>query len=216
MLRAIIFPANHESICASLFVGLANLTAVRIRKTGLMPSWPSSVVDWGSTAAERAAVYPCDKLLPGPETTLFRAVDVAAPAAVSFRWLCQLRVAPYSYDLLDNFGRRSPQQLTPGLEKLEAGQRVMTIFRLAEFEHGRSLTVVSRGRLAEVACTYAVEPRGERGSRIVLKILARYPGRLRPAALRLLLPPGDLMMARRQLLNLKRLAERSPVVPVGA
>lgn len=180
-----------------------------------MPSWPSSVTQWGSTAAERAASYPCDRLLPEPETTLFRAVDVGAPADVGFRWLCQLRAAPYSYDLLDNFGRRSPQELTPGLERLEVGQRVMTIFRLAEFEPGRSLTVVSRGRLAEVVCTYAVEPRGERESRIVLKILARHPGPARRAALRLLPPPGDLVMARRQLLNLKRLAERSPAAPSG-
>lgn len=172
-----------------------------------MPSWPSFVTQWGSTAPERAASYPCDRLLPDPEATLFRAVEVEAPAAASYRWLCQLRTAPYSYDLLDNFGRRSPQRLTPGLEQLEAGQRVMTIFRLAEFEPGRSLTIVSRGRLAEVVCTYAAEPRGEERSRILLKILVRYQGRVRGAALRMLLPPGDLVMARRQLLNLKRLAE---------
>lgn len=146
-----------------------------MRQTGQMPSWPSFVTEWGSTAAERAAPYPCDRLLPQPQATLFRAVGVEAPADVSFRWLCQLRVAPYSYDLLDNLGRRSPQELTPGLERLEVGQRVMTIFRLAEFEPGQSLTIVSRGRLAEVVCTYAVEPCGERESRIVLKILARPP-----------------------------------------
>jgi hypothetical protein len=175
-----------------------------------MPSWPLSVTQWGSTAAERDAPYPCDRHLSEPETTLFRAVDVAASTGVSFRWLCQLRVAPYSYDLLDNFGRRSPRQLTPGLEQLEAGQRVMTIFRLVEFEPGRSLTVVSHGRLlGEVACTYAVSPCGEVASRIVLKILARFPRGPRGAAMRLLLPPGDLVMARRQLLNLKGLAERT-------
>jgi len=176
-----------------------------------MPSWPAFVTEWGSTAAERAASYPCDRHLPGAEATLFRAVDVAAPAAVSFRWLCQLRAAPYSYDLLDNFGRRSPQRLTPGLEDLHVGQRVMTIFRLVEFDPGRSLTILSRGRvLGEVACTYEVVPRGEAASRLLLKILAGFPRGPGGAAMRLLLPPGDLVMARRQLLNLKRLAERSP------
>jgi hypothetical protein len=175
-----------------------------------MPSWPAIVTQWGSTAAERAAAYPCDRLLPEPEAALFRAVDVAAPAAVGFRWLCQLRAAPYSYDLLDNFGRRSPQQLTPGLERLEVGQRVMTIFRLVEFEAGRSLTVFSSGGLfGDVACTYEAVPREEWASRIVLKILARYPRGPRGVGMRLLLPPGDLVMARRQLLNLKGLAERS-------
>lgn len=181
-----------------------------------MPSWPPFVTQWGSTSAERARPYPCDRFLGPPETTLFRAIDVAAPASASFRWLCQLRVAPYSYDLLDNFGRRSPRELTPGMERLEVGQRVMTIFRLVEFEPGRSLTVRSGGLFGDVACTYLADPCGDGASRIVLKILARYPGGLRRWAMRLLLPPGDLVMARRQLLNLKRLAERSPAARAGA
>ena len=142
---------------------------------------------------------------------MFRATDVAAPAAVTFRWLCQLRAAPYSYDKLDNYGRRSPQELTPGLERLEVGQRLMTIFRLAEFEPGESLTVLHRGRLfGRVACTYWAKPVDAERSRIVVKIVCSTDGGGPLSALaRLLLPPGDLVMMRRQLLNLKELAEWS-------
>ena len=70
---------------------------------------------WGSTAAERAMPLPCDDALPDATDAYHRAVDVEADAAVVFRWLCQLKVAPYSYDWIDNLGRRSPQRLTPGL-----------------------------------------------------------------------------------------------------
>lgn len=177
-----------------------------------MPSiaWPSFVAEWGSTAAERAAPFPCDSHLPDPELTLFRAVGVEAPAAVTFRWLCQLRAAPYSYDRLDNGGRRSPQELTPGLERLEVGQRVQTIFRLVGFEPGRSLTMTSDGPLfGRVAVTYRADPVEEERSRIVVKLLCTPAGGVRRPLMRALLAPGDLVMMRRQLLNLQRLAERT-------
>jgi hypothetical protein len=116
-------------------------------------AWPAAVSKWGTTAAERERPYPCDGLIEGPAIELYRGIDVEAPQAVTFRWLCQLRAAPYSYDKLDNLGGRSPQELTPGLEELRSGP---------------------------------------------LRWLERA-----------LLPPGDLVMMRRQLLNLKELAEWS-------
>ena len=84
----------------------ATLAAVRTDCTSV--AWT-----WGTTAAERTRPFPCDRWLPGADDALFRAVDVDAPARVVFRWLCQLRVAPYSYDWIDNFGRTSPRRLTP-------------------------------------------------------------------------------------------------------
>lgn len=174
-------------------------------------AWPVAVSEWGSTAEERSRAYPCDELIDSPAMTLFRAIDVEAPQEVVFRWLCQLRAAPYSYDRLDNFGRRSPQQLTPGLERLEPGQRVATIFRLADFEPGESLTIRHRGRVfGEVACTYWAERVGEERSRIVVKLIWT-PARRGPIGWleAALLPAGDLLMMRRQLLNLKGLAERT-------
>src|SRR5437899_1402151 len=92
---------------------------------------------WGSTPTERTAQFPCDQYLSKPDGAYFRAVDVQAPASILFRWLCQLRVAPYSYDLIDNFGHTSPRHLIPGLENLQVGQRVMNIFKLVEFEPHR-------------------------------------------------------------------------------
>jgi hypothetical protein len=155
--------------------------------------------------------FPCDRHLPGADAAYFRAVDVDAPPATMFRWLCQLRAAPYSYDWVDNRGRRSPRELTPGLEQLEVGQTVMTIFALVEFEPGRQLTLLlrrARRPFGEVAVTYMVLPSREGHSRLVVKLLVRFPGgRYGAWVLRPLLPWGDLVMMRRQLLNLTALAE---------
>jgi hypothetical protein len=161
-------------------------------------------LNWGATFAERSAPLPCDELLPDARTRCDRAISVNAPAAVLFRWLCQLRVAPYSYDLLDNLGRRSPRQLTPGLERLELGQRFMSIFSLASFAPGEHLTL----RSPTVAVTYAVRAHGDR-SRLVVRVLFKAPGgRLGDALLGRALALGDLVMMRKQLLTLKELAEQ--------
>jgi hypothetical protein len=155
---------------------------------------------WNTTPHEHHLPRRSDAVVPDAPIRLSRAVDVAAPPAHVFRWLCQLRAAPYSYDRLDNAGRRSPQELTPGLDALAPGQRFMTAFRLADVEPGRALTLEHRGALGHVGATYAVSERG----RLLLTIAWRAPLALGPA-----LSIGDLVMARRQLLNLKELAERT-------
>src|SRR5215208_3125648 len=97
---------------------------------------------WGTEPEERKLEFPCDSLIAQPDEALFRAVTIAASPAVVFRWLCQLRVAPYSYDWIDNGGQRSPDTLTPGLENLSVGQEVMRIFVLSSFEKDRHLTLL--------------------------------------------------------------------------
>ena len=163
-------------------------------------------LNWGATAGERALALPCDALMPGAQTRCHRAISVNAPAAVLFRRLCQLRRAPYSYDLLDNAGRRSPRELTPGLDKLAPGQRFMWIFRLATFTRDEHITLRNR----TVAVTYAVRPHGD-GSRLLARVLFRWPagpaGRAGATLLGAPLALGDLVMMRKQLLTLKELAE---------
>ena len=189
----------HDQICLELRV---------------MRLWPRAVYEWGSTRPEREQPFPCDDLVGEPRQELFRAVDVRADRTTVFRWLCQLRLAPYSYDRLDNRGRRSPQTLTPGAERLEVGQRVMRIFRLVHFEPDRSITVLSDGdAFGRVGCTYVVKQRAPARSRLLVKMLIGHSSGPAGLAMRLLLPPGDLVMMRRQLLNLGRLAEGAQSPP---
>ncbi|HTA13972.1 MAG TPA: hypothetical protein VK781_03855 [Solirubrobacteraceae bacterium] len=121
-----------------------------------------------------------------------------------FRWLCQLKLAPYSYDLLDNLGRRSPRELVSGTERLEVGQRFMTIFSLADFRQDEHLTLRSR----RVAVTYMTLSDVEQ-TRLVARVLFDPPGgRIGTALMGSTLALGDLAMMRKQLLTLKALAER--------
>ncbi|GAA1563219.1 hypothetical protein GCM10009789_15350 [Kribbella sancticallisti] len=165
---------------------------------------------WQATAEEVAAEYPCDRYVEGAVASCLRAVDSAADAETVFRWYCQLRVAPYSYDSLDNWGKPSPRTLTPGLDELEVGQSVMTIFRLVDFTPGRQLTLrlrnpASRRLYGDIAVSYTVTPRPG-GSRLVVKlVIPAEVGAIR----RRLLAWGDLLMMRKQLITLSTLAEQT-------
>ena len=81
-------------------------------------------VTWGVTRAEARRPYAADHLVDGTMLSLTRGITVRAPQEVTWRWLCQIAVAPYSYDLIDNRGRRSPRTLTPGADRLRLGQRM--------------------------------------------------------------------------------------------
>jgi len=175
----------------------------------VIPVVSDLVERWGATDAEVADRWPCDDVLTEPAHALYRAVTVDAPVPVVYRWLCQLRVAPYSYDWIDNGGRTSPRELTPGLEDLALGQRCCSIFRLVAFAPDDHLTIRSRGPVfGEVVMTYRVRP-DPRGTRLAAKLLVRYPGPPWGWLMRALLPAGDLVMMHKQLTNLAGLAERS-------
>ena len=172
----------------------------------------SLAITWGTRPDEREGRWPCDALAPPEALSLWRGVSARAPAPVVYRWLCQLRVAPYSYDWIDNGGRRSPRELTPGLEQLAEGQTVMTIFRLASFAAGDHLTLVTpRGGRGErlfgrTWVSYRVVA-GASETRLLAKLRVLPPPGLRGRLLAALLPWGDLVMMRKQLLTLARLAE---------
>ncbi len=165
--------------------------------------------NWGATPEEQAREYPCDRHLNRAAVVCHRAIDIDATADLVFRWLCQLRAAPYSYDLLDNLGRRSPQELTPGLERLELGQDVMTIFRIVDFQSNVHLTLrTKRSRpFGDTVVSYVIEPRDGARSRLLVKLLVGRADNVLIRSLQPFTPLGDLVMMRRQLLNLKGLAE---------
>ena len=111
-------------------------------------------------------------------------------------------MAPYSYDWVDNAGRRSPRSLLALPDPLP-GQRFSTfaarvpVGRVVSVEPASQLTAEVLGALM----SYVLVADGS-GTRLLLKVVLpdrRWYGRA--------LALGDWPMARRQLLNLKGLAE---------
>ncbi|SEG48983.1 hypothetical protein SAMN04489712_105508 [Thermomonospora echinospora] len=158
---------------------------------------------WGVTDREILRAYPCDDFVVSPTLRAWRGVGVNAPATVVWPWVAQVRLAPYSYDWIDNLGRRSPRQLV-GLPEPRVGEAFTTAGgrkrgRILSVEPGKQLT----GRIMNAVMSYVLVPEEHNTTRLLLKVVMRTN---RVVALGLSV--GDLVMARRQLLTFKQLAER--------
>ena len=130
---------------------------------------------------------------------------VEAPAEAVWPWVAQVRPAPYSYDWIDNLGRRSPRELA-GLPEPRIGERFTMagereVGRILSVDRGKHLT----GTIMGAFMSYVLVPENHRATRLLLKVVMQ-TARWKALALCV----GDLIMARRQLLNLKQLAERHP------
>lgn len=156
---------------------------------------------WGVSDDDVARHYPCDHIVPVPVLQAWRGVTVRCPPAGVWPWVAQVRLAPYSYDWIDNLGRRSPQVLL-GLPEPVVGQPFTTaatrpVGRILSVSPGEQLT----GRITGAVISYVLEPDGD-ATRLLMNIVTAKARWLAP-----LISVGDLVMARRQLLNFKELAE---------
>ncbi|MBN9111364.1 MAG: polyketide cyclase [Pseudonocardia sp.] len=158
---------------------------------------------WGVTDAETHLHFPCDDVVPRPVLQAWRGVTVHAPPTRVWPWIGQIRLAPYSYDWIDNLGRRSPQELrdlpepVPDEPFSRSGGRPLG--RILSVAPGEQLTA----RIMGGVMSYVLVPGDSEDTRLLLKVVTAGGRLLAP-----LVSVGDLVMARRQLLNVKGLVER--------
>lgn len=171
--------------------------------------------NWGTSPDETELHFGCDNYIDDFDDDYYRAVSIYSAKEIIFRWLCQLKVAPYSYDLIDNFGYKSPDNLSPEAAFLTIGDTFMTIFELLEWEPNHSVTLrLKSGSRSEklfgkLVITYLIFPQHITEQRLIAKIRIKYPKGLYGFLVRQILPFGDWIMMRKQLLTLKKYSESS-------
>ena len=105
---------------------------------------------WGATDEEVAGPYPGAELVPEGKRSPTMAVTINATPEQVWPWLVQMgwgRGGWYSWDLLDNAGRRSATEVHPEWQNLAVGDqlqfwalgRVMDAYRVAVIEPNRFL-----------------------------------------------------------------------------
>lgn len=157
---------------------------------------------WGVSDAETLRHYPCDDLVRAPTLQAWRGVSVDAEPATVWARLKQVRLAPYSYDLIDNLGRHSPADRRDLPDPVIGDPFTRAFGRdqgtVVAVEPGVHLTAQIMGAFM----SYVVRVDGSQ-TRLVLKVTAETQPLLAP-----FLCLGDLLMARHQLLRLGALAEQ--------
>ena len=168
--------------------------------------------NWGSTPDEIASAVPGDELVADARIVATRSISLAAPPEQVFPWLRQMgfgRAGWYSYDLLDNLGRRSARSIVDDWQGVSAGDAIPggpTEFEatIVDPPHAFVIRLRAKGRIGRrigFTLAYDLRPVGS-GTRLVTRARARIDLPGGPLLERLVLEPGDGIMVRKQLLEL--------------
>lgn len=159
-----------------------------------------------------------DELVPSPHFSNDRSVTIDAAPEDIWPWFAQMgfgRAGWYSWDLIDNLGRRSATELQPAWMVTEPGQPMPAgpmafDTPVVEAPHRLVIAILGQRLLAwRIDFTLAYELRASGSSTVVdTRARAQIDGPLGRFAARWLLGPGDGVMVRKQLRGVKQRAER--------
>jgi hypothetical protein len=187
---------------------------------------------WGATCEEVNKPLPGDDEVPDPAVASTRVISIWAPAGAIWPWLVQMgwrRAGWYSYDLIDNDHIHSAERILPEFQGLQTGDFVPegeeAGWTVRALEKDRLLLLVTHAPMVGVdwvqrrdsSWLFLLDEVGPEHTRLVERVRTTLTmntqtlaGRILAARLArtLLLAPGDFVMARRQMLGIKRRAER--------
>lgn len=180
------------------------------------PLYRSWHLRWGATDAEVQGMMPGDEIVSNASFNATRAITIAAPIERVWPWIVQMgyrRAGFYTYDLLNNAGYASAEQILAHFQQPKIGDWIpmtrkvnaTTAFKVKAFLTNRWLL------WEKPASTWAwtLTPRAGGQTRLIARLKQRYPWEAPDMALftLLLLEFGDFPMMRQCLLGIKRRAE---------
>lgn len=171
---------------------------------------------WGATEEEVRRAMPGDEVVERPVMNATRAVTVRAGPEEIWPWIVQIgfgRAGWYSYDILDNLGRRSAERIVPELQRMEPGDLVpagpgqSSGFWVKEVVPNQSMVWWGRKK-DEATWTWSLHTLPGGGTRLITRVRAPASWR-KPMSLvwLVLLESVDFPMMRKCLLGIKRRAE---------
>ncbi len=177
---------------------------------------------WGATPEEIQSPVVGDDLCSAATLIATRSITISAPPQEVFQWILQMgfgRAGWYSYDWLDNLGRKSATIIHDEWQTVKVGDKVPSgpisfIAAIVEAPRHFVLEIKSLGKKSpKLHFTLAYELRDDpHGTRLVTRMRSHISVPLGSLFEKLILGPGDGLMLRRQLLTIRQNASKtSPV-----
>jgi hypothetical protein len=176
-----------------------------------------------ATRQERARALNGDELIPEPVGVLTHAITISCPRREVWPWLVQMgagtRAGWYSYDRIDNEGRRSAERIVGELQSIAIGTLFPALpgtidgFTAVRCEPDSSLVLAwtpAPGAAPIVTWAFVLEQLDQRHTRLIVRARGArgYPFcGLPPWIGGLLIRFGHFVMERRQLLGIAARAE---------
>jgi hypothetical protein len=167
-------------------------------------------------AAERARPVEGDDILSDARAKLTHSITIDVAPKDVWPWLVQMgcqRAGWYSWDILDNAGKRSADQIVPELQHLEIGDVLPARptgdegFEVIRVVPERALVLSSRAKQFVGTWAFSLEPLGPTKTRLVTRYRATYEPSTRMSFFVPIMAAVHSMMERRQLRTIKHHAE---------
>jgi hypothetical protein len=149
---------------------------------------------------------------------LIRCIEIRAKASDIFIWLKQLRIAPYSYDFIDNEGKKSPDYIIENLPPLRINSHFLLSFHISGFEENsfiacRFCEPINTPVNLYMKCLYLEYRITRQGTKTNLwcKIKGDFNRDIFSRGFFFVFSLCNKIMMRKQLKNIKKLAELSAI-----
>jgi hypothetical protein len=170
---------------------------------------------WGATDAEVKRSMPGDEIVSQPSFNATRAVTIHAPAQNIYPWIVQMgvtRAGWYSYDLLDNLGRRSAEKILLEHQNIQIGDLIpispdgkqgmwVKYFR-------KNKWMLWWDKKGDTTWIWEIHPEGENQFRLITRVRVKYRLFSSAVLFNLLTEFFDILMMRKSMLGIKRRAEK--------
>jgi hypothetical protein len=163
---------------------------------------------WGATDEEAARAMPGDDVVKQPTFSATRAVTIEAKPEQIWPWLVQMgfhRAGWYSYDWVDNLGRRSSERIIPEFQHVHVGDLIPMSpggkvgVCVRDFESNRWL--LWWDQKGKVTWLWGLDPLDDTGTRLISRVRMKYDWASPVILFELLFDVGDIIMMRKCMLG---------------